>query len=658
MREILKKVENASVSSGLPNIPSPPNAGRRKFPLLIIPSFLIILLTAFFLTQFLLGFSKNAENLCSIDSKNLCDGKVVEIKGAVNDSTFVQEYGYKFTPTGSRIKNEIYIGATRYDGLKIGQGPENFAVSPPFGRKITVRGVVRVSDAYRCTVKDYALANPQHCQNDTYRIDISPSSIITDKFDSEINYSIYGKLPNIKNDIKTCNSKTQFCEDNLGRAPGSCYLLNLTKDQCSQIRIDNDTFFISGITQSLHDPLSPQSLYQVNGIDFGNQSVNTVSGYDKFSLKPGVYSAYNKLGEKVATFNTGTVDFIDPDTFMPASEGIYFFLKDSLFLASKNGNIVKMGTLPSSYTGKGFTAYGFKMVDSGKSLVFMVSDTDSVRVVNQNSYTTNTFYLLKVALGSPSETLSPEVLYSEKMEGFINSFEVNPEASTVLISYSSAEESFASCQTTHYVNINLNDKSKTELFSLVTDGGGNIYCTEPMNRNMYSSGDGHYLIFGVDFNNNPATTQINRLVVYTISGNAAVKKEYLADSQLLRSQAVQITGVSDSEISLIDSSSDKIGYTFNLSRDKYSLDNLKPVISSPISLTPTPYPTDLYQIINSEYLYEDDKNWYFLSRDVNERKYYVVDKKTKKVFLASTFSLYARAKISANNNFYILDNDH
>ena len=118
----------------------------------------------------------NDYDLCLLASSHLCDSQSVKITGYLNNATPQPPQGYSFTPDDDIVPNPIFIKHLEFDGRQLSTSYED---KIPFGSHVEVIGRVTVTDKHHCTQSDYAQQYPQHCKSNTFRIIVSPDSIIS-----------------------------------------------------------------------------------------------------------------------------------------------------------------------------------------------------------------------------------------------------------------------------------------------------------------------------------------------------------------------------------------------------------------------------------------------------------------------------------------------
>ena len=610
----------------------------------------LVLLVLWLLTS-LSPFNKGKiAQFCAMTPDDFCERQDVELVGRFNDPRLEPGQGYLFTPEAKSVGNPLYVSAVRYSGVLLGFGSEQVFHEIPFGSKVKVRGRVNLNDKYRCSDNTYATGHPAVCTASGMRILVVPTAIvgIQGRAGESVKYSIFGTLKDFANVTKNeCGTAVILCEDT---AREICHQIQLLPSQCAAITHTSNMFLVNGYTADITlKSVVPGQIYQVSGVDYSSQPTDSATStlLDQSAGLVNGFTVHDKTGQEIVTAIPGAKNnYFDLGKVIPTTKGAYYFDKNTLFFIDRAKNKTGTARLDMDYFDTNFMVYAVQYSAATNKVALMAVKSISQGPIRNSPYQLKKylFTFLEIYLLN-GET---RVIYTETLDGFMHLLGYDFTTGTGLVSYSLDEEQPDACRRTYYARIGKGETAKKMIDSFITEG--NKYCTQVWYKQLFVSRDGKYLVMGSDFNPNVSASREQKLLIFSLPRTGLSKNEYLAQSALLYSETFVINDVSETKVTLKDSSSYYDNWEFSRDKDEYSYANLTGVILP----SPGPNTPSWSYFVNTKLLFEDRDRYYLFARPAAQYQLYAVNKKTRESFLVGTFSPTVKPVISGGDLF-ILD---
>ncbi len=609
------------------------------------------------------GLLKSSD-FCQITPSNLCEGEIVELEGVFDQPDLEFGIGYHFQPNDRLAPNPIYVKNIGYTGEKVSHlGTVELVYHDiPFGRQVRVRGRVVINDKARCSNQAFASQNPQFCSETGFRILISPSAIVT--IDQPFKYNLFGKITDLDSVAADCGGLVEFCEDDYRKY---CYQIEVDEAFCTNLKEVPNMFLIRGYTSafSVNQQLRPNEIFQIKSIDYSSIPIDEtvfrrIHNQDK-KVDSGFF-VYDSTGQPAIRAGAGGQGYISLSDVRLTTDGVFYIKDKTIYFQGYDQQepaIISRSTAEFAGETGSLTKF-FISPDESKLIAFLSKvvdrQTDGIYAVDTRNYV-----LMEFDLDSFFETkdqAEPVIIHQFEFQGDINFLGFDFDQRLGLISLSSHLDRRQPCDSRKYLWVDVDTGEQMAEEEFYVNVGKD--CFQEISRQLFVSGDLEYLVIGEDFNNQVADQRPKKLLVYRYSDGSLEKKSYLSNDKLLNLNYLQITGIDDNQLSLVDLSKNDIFYTFNLDKNDFIFSNLEPIYDFGSAGEDTDYQvlTGFNYLRNNssaKYIGEDEAYWYFWVRGDIQHKLYRVDKQGLETILVDNFSLLARLVSAKDNLIYIID---
>lgn len=335
--------------------------------------------------------------------------------------------------------------------------------------------------------------------------------------------------------------------------------------------------------------------------------------------------------------------------------GVYYFVGNRLYLKKFGGEDSKLlGVIDENIFPSDKTVGAKYVSDDGNRLVLAVPKFLGSKPFEPYLLSKYRFHILEVDLGklTPSDQIiETKILHEEELEGFMHLLAYDFSKNIALVYYQYDNEQKDPCEKHYYTYVDIITGTKTAVGAFVSSGRRG--CTEVIHKEMFLSSDGSLVVFGQDFNQSLSGPRANKLEIHTFDLGKVTTRTFLADSNLLRNEQVQIINASNNKLLIVDTNSDSYLLSFDLNQKEYSYSRME-IIESMVAEKEEDYKNPLWEIYNAVLIHSNPDRLYFIDRELSEKKLYILNRKTKELYLPATFSVLAKYFI-VQDQLYIVD---